>query len=146
MGLSRHTSMALLASAIMGIGCMPISETEGKGSTSSKLLAPRAQISAVASDEATEQYGIVRWKLYRGRRGVFLTGLDGHGKPVHCIATTFAAGKDSETNLVTMINDGGDYVATVLDVMASAHGWDDARRRAERASLDAFYATHRLSG
>jgi glycerol-3-phosphate dehydrogenase len=35
-------------------------------------------------------------------------------------------------------------VATVLDVMASAHGWDEARRRDERASLDAFYATRRL--
>jgi glycerol-3-phosphate dehydrogenase len=35
-------------------------------------------------------------------------------------------------------------VATVLDVMASHHGWDDARRRAERASLDAFYEARRL--
>jgi glycerol-3-phosphate dehydrogenase len=35
-------------------------------------------------------------------------------------------------------------VATVLDVMAAALGWDDRRRGEERAALDAFYLTRRL--
>jgi glycerol-3-phosphate dehydrogenase len=37
-----------------------------------------------------------------------------------------------------------DEVGTVLAVMASAHGWDEAARRRETAALDAFYAERRL--
>ncbi len=35
-------------------------------------------------------------------------------------------------------------VAIVVDVMAAAHGWDEARQREERAGLEAFYASRGL--
>jgi glycerol-3-phosphate dehydrogenase len=37
-----------------------------------------------------------------------------------------------------------EHITTVLDVMAAALGWDDARRRAERSALDAFYEGRRI--
>lgn len=92
-------------------GCAEVTSAEKRGSTQSKLLAPQAAIRSAASSETKARYGIVEWRIVRGKKDMFMTGYDENGKAVKGISFGFAGGTNGEALLHTKLNDGTKFAA-----------------------------------
>lgn len=125
---------ALAVFTATGTGCSSPAPMEAKGATKSKLGAPRAMIRTKSSAQTKATFGITEWRIYRGRRDVFMTGYDANGKAVKGLSIGFLRGSNGgEPQLRTRIHDG--------TRTSGRHGFTTGRtglNRAVSSSSDAF--------
>lgn len=104
--------LALAVTSLGTIGCeAPLAE--GRKSITSKLRAPDPMMKLEASAAAEHVTGVHQWRLYRGKGGVYLEGVDGSGRPVSGISTEVFARdrKNLPAAFGVQINDGGGTAA-----------------------------------
>ena len=125
-------ALALFTAA--GTGCSSPAPMEAKGTSTAKLMAPRAMIRTKSSAQTKAMFGITEWRIYRGKRDVFMTGYDASGKAVKGLSVGFLRGPDGgEPQLRTRIHDG--------TRTSGRHGLKTGRTRLNRvmsSSSDAF--------
>lgn len=111
-------------------GCAaPEAPIEKRGSSTSRLGAPKASLETPASAETTEQFGIVQWKIFKGKKDLFMTGYDAKGKAVKGLTAGFGTSADESESVVhTKINDGSSFTAV--------HGLTTNKTLANRAQSD----------
>lgn len=109
----RWVLASTLTAMIANTGCAAeAAPTERKGSTTSRLGAPKASLETPASAETTSKFGIVEWKIFRSNKDLFMTGYDAKGKAVKGLTAGFGkAADDSEPVVHTKINDGSSFTA-----------------------------------
>ena len=109
---ARWLLASLVAAVVAITGCGTSGETEGKGSSTQKILTPVASIQTPASKETRAAFGIVEWKIFRSKSDLHMTGYDANGKAVKGITTGFAkSANGGDTELRTKINDGSKFKA-----------------------------------
>jgi hypothetical protein len=85
--LFSSVAFAVLASSMLACGAPA---PEARGQSSSKLLAPQALLKGKASSTTTARFGIVEWRMFRGRGKVIFTGYGSDGKAVKGFAVGFS--------------------------------------------------------
>lgn len=103
-------TLTVVAASSVACSAQPVAEE--RGSTKSKLLAPRPMMKATASPTSRSALGVAEWRIFRGRNDVVLTGYDEDGKPVKGVSVGFHADSDSdEATLRTRVLDGSMFAA-----------------------------------
>lgn len=85
---------------------------EKRGTSQSTLSKPKASIRTAASQDTTDKYGITEWRMFRGKKDLFMTGYDADGEAVKGVS--LAIGKsadDGEAEITTRVHDGSKFTA-----------------------------------
>ncbi|MBX3231431.1 MAG: hypothetical protein KIT84_10835 [Labilithrix sp.] len=102
----------VVAAAATGCSAPELEKKERRSSTTSALGKPKPTLKTAASKETTAQYGITEWRMFRGKKDLFMTGYDDSGKAVKGVSLSFEKAEDSDdAELVTHINDGSGITA-----------------------------------
>ena len=103
-------TLASGVAASTGCSAPPV---EGRGSSTSKLLAPRAMFKGAASAETASALGITEWRIYRGKTQYVLTGYSSTGKAVKGVSLQFVAHSGSTGALLKgKVLDGTHFAGT----------------------------------
>ena len=77
-----------------------VATKERRGSSQSTLGKPKASIRTAASQETTDKYGITEWKMFRGKKDLFMTGYDADGAAVKGVSLAFGTSADDGVVLI----------------------------------------------
>jgi hypothetical protein len=102
--------VAIGVPSLASSSCAAPTAGEQTRAMATKYIAPDPILTVQASSETRNTLGIEEWRLFRGKGGVFLSGVDAAGQPVKGLVTSFTRNADGTLgDVFTRVNDGSDF-------------------------------------